>query len=307
VVGLGCNNLGRPGSLTVDELGTRAVVDAALDVGITLFDVADVYGTPRGRSEELLGEALVGRREQAIVATKFGADMDEVGPAYDAKGSRRYIRLAVEASLRRLRTDWIDLYQLHRPDPATPIAETLGALDDLVRDGLVRYVGHSNLVGWQIADLAWTARSLGLTAPVSAQNRYSLLEREVEREVVPACERFGVGLLPYFPLASGLLTGKYSAGAPAPERSRLAARAQLLADAPWPRIESLRSLAKESGVELLDVAIGGLAAQPAVSSVIAGATTPDQVRANAAAGAWRPSPDELAAIDEASPAARPRP
>ncbi len=302
VVGLGCNNLGRPGTPTVDELGTRAVVDAALDAGITLFDVADAYGSPRGRSEELLGDALAGRRDQAIVATKFGVDMAGVnGPAYEARGSRRYIRQAVEASLRRLRTDWIDLYQLHRPDPLTPIAETLGALDDLVRDGLVRYVGHSNLAGWQIADLAWTARSLGLTPPVSAQNQYSLLERTVEREVVPACERFGVGMLPYFPLASGLLTGKYSADTPPPPGSRLASRSALLADAPWSRIEALRSLAKESGVELLDVAIGGLAAQPTVASVIAGATTPAQVRANAEAGSWHPTPEDLSAIDAACP------
>jgi len=305
LVGLGCNNLGRPGTATVDEMGTRAVVDAALDSGITLFDVADVYGSPRGRSEELLGDALAGRREQAIIATKFGMGMAGAnGPDFDARGSRRYIRLAVEASLRRLRTDWIDLYQLHRPDPTTPIEETLSVLDDLVRDGLVRYLGHSNLTGWQIADLAWTARSHGLTAPVSSQNNYSLLERDVEREVVPACERFGLGLLPYFPLASGLLTGKYSADAPPPERSRLAGRDRLLADAPWPRIEGLRSLAKRAGVTMLDVAIGGLAAQPAVASVIAGATRPDQVRANAAAGAWRPSPEELAAIDEVCSPAR---
>lgn len=296
-VGLGCNNLGRPGTATVDELGTRALVDAALDTGITLFDVADVYGTPRGRSEELLGEALLGRRDNAIIATKFGAPMAAAGPDYEARGSRRYLRQAVEASLRRLRTDWIDLYQLHRPDPLTPIAETLGALDDLVRDGLVRYVGHSNLVGWQIADMAWTARSLGLTAPVSAQNEYSLLKREVEREVVPACERFGLGMLPYFPLASGLLTGKYSASQPPPSGSRLANRESVLADAPWPRIEALRSLAKESGVTMLDLAMGGLAAQPTVSSVIAGATTPEQVRANAAAGSWEPTPDQLTALN----------
>jgi aryl-alcohol dehydrogenase-like predicted oxidoreductase len=305
VVGLGCNNLGRPGTATVDDMGTRAVVDAALDSGITFFDVADVYGAPRGRSEELLGDALAGRREQAIIATKFGASMSGVnGPDFEARGSRRYIRLAVEASLRRLRTDWIDLYQLHRPDQQTPVEETLSALDDLVHEGLVRYVGHSNLTGWQIADLAWTARSRGYPAPVSAQNNYSLLERGVEREVVPACERFGVGLLPYFPLASGLLTGKYSAEGAPPERSRLAGRERILADAPWSRIEALRAVADKAGVTMLDVAIGGLAAQPTVCSVIAGATTPDQVRANAAAGAWNPTPAELAAIDEACPPSR---
>lgn len=302
VVGLGCNNLGRPGTATADLDGTKAVVDAALDSGITFFDVADSYGSPRGRSEELLGEALAGRREQAVIATKFGMDVGGAnGPDFDARGSRRYIRRAVESSLRRLGTDWIDLYQLHRPDPLTPIEETLSTLADLVREGLVRYVGHSNLAGWQIADMAWTARSLGLPAPVSAQNNYSLLERGVEREVVPACERFGLGLLPYFPLASGLLTGKYSADSPPPQRSRLAAREGVLADAPWPRIEALRSFATKAGVTMLDVAIGGLAAQATVASVIAGATTPDQVRANAAAGSWTPSPDELATIDDLCP------
>jgi len=305
VVGLGCNNLGRPGTGTVDERGTRAVVDAALDSGIVLFDVSDTYGSPRGHAEELLGDALAGRRERAIVATKFGMDMGGAnGPDFDARGSRRYVRLAVAASLRRLRTGWIDLYQLHRPDPLTPVEETLGTLADLVREGLVRYVGHSNLTGWQIADMAWTARSLGLPAPVSAQNRYSLLERDAEREVMPACERFGLGVLPYFPLSSGLLTGKYSAKAPPPAGSRLAGRERMLADAPWPRIDALRSVAERAGVTMLDLAIGGLAGQPAVTSVIAGATTPEQVRANATAGSWRPSPEELAAIDAVCPPSR---
>lgn len=302
VVGLGCNNLGRPGTATEDAPGTRAVVDAALEAGVTLFDVADVYGSPRGRSEELLGEALAGRREQAIIATKFGAPMNGAnGPDFDARGSRRYVRRAVESSLRRLRTDWIDLYQLHTPDAGTPIEETLSALDDLVRDGLVRYVGHSNFTGWQVADADWTARSRGFTRFVSAQNHWSLLERDVEREVVPACARFGLGMLPYFPLASGLLTGKYSADAPPPAGTRLASNAQRLAAAPWDRIEALRTVAEKAGVTMLDVAIGGLAAQPTVSSVIAGATTPDQVRANAAAGAWEPDEDALAAIDAAAP------
>jgi aryl-alcohol dehydrogenase-like predicted oxidoreductase len=240
-----------------------------------------------------------------VIATKFGADMSGAnGPDFDARGSRRYLRRAVQASLRRLGTDWIDLYQLHVADPLTPVEETLSALDDLVRDGLVRYLGHSNLAGWQIADLAWIARSGGLAAPISAQNHYSLLERGVEREVVPACERFGLGLLPYFPLASGLLTGKYAAGAAPPPGSRLAGRERLLAEAQWPRIEALRALAGQFGVSLLDLAIGGLAAQPAVASVIAGATTPEQVRANSTAGSWRPSPEELAAIDGACPPGR---
>lgn len=303
-VGLGCNNLGRPGTATAEEPGTKAVVDAALDAGITLFDVADAYGSPRGRSEELLGAALTGHRDRAVIATKFGTDMGGAnGPDFGARGSRRYIWRAVESSLRRLRTDWIDLYQLHRPDPVTPIEETIGALDDLVRSGKIRYWGHSNLPGWQIADVTWTARSAGRNTPVSAQNHYSLLEREVEREVVPACERFGLGLLPYFPLASGLLTGKYSADSAPPQRSRLAGRKRMLDEAPWERIEALRAFAERSGASMLDVAVGGLAAQPVVASVIAGATTPTQVKANAAAGGWRPTQDQLNEIDKICPPA----
>jgi aryl-alcohol dehydrogenase-like predicted oxidoreductase len=305
VVGLGCNNLGRPGTATETLAGARAVVDAALDAGITLFDVADVYGAPRGRSEELLGKALAGHRDRAVIATKFGMDMQGAnGADHDARGSRAYVRRAVESSLRRLGTDWIDLYQLHRPDPATPLAETLSALDDLVTAGKVRYVGHSNLAGWQLADAAWTAQWHRLTAPVAAQNHYSLLEREAEREIVPACRRFGVGLLPYFPLANGLLTGKYGAGAAAPAGSRLAGRQRLLAEAPWDRIEALRSYAKERELAMTTVAIGWLAAQPAVGAVIAGATSPDQVLVNTAALGWRPTPADLVAIDEICPPGR---
>ncbi|MCP2270470.1 putative oxidoreductase [Actinokineospora diospyrosa] len=297
-VGLGCNNLGRPGTAAESLAGSRELVAAALDAGVTLFDVADVYGAPRGRSEELLGQALVGRRERAVVATKFGLDMQGVnGPDFSARGSRRYVRRAAETSLRRLGTDWIDLYQLHRPDPGTPIEETLSALDDLVRDGLVRYAGVCNLPAWQLADVCWTARTEHVGPVVSAQNHYSLLERDVEREVVPACLRFSVSLLPYFPLANGLLTGKYARGEEPPAGSRLAGRQRLLADAPWDRIEKLRAFADERGISMTTLAIGWLAAQPTVGSVIAGATTPEQVTANAAAANWRPSPDELVAID----------
>lgn len=304
-VGLGCNNLGRPGTATESLDGTRAVVDAALDAGITLFDVADAYGAPRGRSEELLGQALAGKRDRAQIATKFGMDMHGAnGPDFGVRASRTYVRRAVESSLRRLGTDWIDLYQLHRPDPATPLAETLAALDDLVTAGKVRYVGHCNLAGWQVADAAWTAHQGNLTVPVSAQNHYSLLEREAEREIVPACRRFDVGLLPYFPLANGLLTGKYGAGAAAPEGSRLAGRQRLLADAPWDRIEALRTYAKDRDIPMATVAIGWLTAQPVVGSVIAGATSPEQVLANAAAPEWRPSPEDLAALDEICPPGR---
>lgn len=302
-VGLGCNNLGRPGTATESLEGAREVVGAALDSGITFFDVADVYGAPRGRSEELLGQALAGRREHAIIATKFGMDMQGGnGPDFTARGSRRYVRRAVESSLRRLGTDWIDLYQLHRPDPLTPIEETLSVLDDLVREGKIRYVGHCNLAGWQIADAAWTASSSGLTTTVSAQNHYSLLAREAEREVIPACKRFGIGLIPYFPLANGLLTGKYRQGQEPPAGSRLAGRDRMLVDAPWERIERLRAFADERGLPMTAVAVGWLAAQEVVGTVISGATTADQVRMNAAAGQWRPTADELAEIDAICPA-----
>jgi aryl-alcohol dehydrogenase-like predicted oxidoreductase len=298
VVGVGCNNFGR----RMDDSLVDQVVHTALDLGINLFDTADVYG-PYGRSEELLGAALGNRRDEAIIATKFGGDMNGAnGPDWDARGSRRYIHRAVEASLRRLGTDAIDLYQIHEPDPATPIAETLDALDDLVRAGKVRYLGHSNFAGWQVADAAWTAEHRGSTPFVSAQNEYNLLDRTVEAELVPACQRFGLALLPYFPLASGLLTGKYRRGQEAPPGSRLAREnfAPQLATAPWAVIERLAEYADKRGLTLLDIAIGGLAAQPAVASVIAGATSPDQVRANAAAAGWEPSLAELKELKEAT-------
>jgi aryl-alcohol dehydrogenase-like predicted oxidoreductase len=304
-VGLGCNNLGRPGTATESPDGTKMVVDAALDAGISLFDVADVYGAPRGRSEELLGRALGSRRDRAVIATKFGVDMQGAnGPDFGARTSRRYVQRAVESSLRRLGTDWIDLYQLHRPDPATPLAETLSALDDLVTSGKVRYVGHCNLAGWQVADAAWTARHGNISVPVSAQNHYSLLEREAEREIVPACERFDVSLLPYFPLANGLLTGKYLRGAKPPEGSRLAGRQRLLADAPWDRVEALRGFAKERDLDMATVAIGWLVSRPTVGSVIAGATSPEQVAANAAAADWTPTEADAVRIDEICPPGR---
>ncbi|MGY3517119.1 aldo/keto reductase [Micromonospora sp. PTRAS2] len=297
VVGIGCNNFGRK----LDLDGTRAVVDAALDAGITLFDTADIYGEPQGASEELLGQALKGRRDEVVLATKFGMDMHGAnGADFGARGSRRYIARAVEASLRRLGTDHIDLYQMHEPDPGTPVDETLAALDDLVRAGKVRYLGNSNFAGWQIADADWVASSNGHTRFVSAQNHYSLLERGVEAEVIPACERFGLGMLPFFPLANGLLTGKYQRGEAAPAGSRLSGGgryAERLAAARWDTIEAIGAYAAERGLTMLQVAIGGLAARPAVTSVIAGATTPEQVRANAGAGVWQPDDDDLAALD----------
>ncbi len=296
VVGLGTNNLG----MKLDMDGSREVVHAALDEGITLFDTADAYGA----SEERLGELLEGTRDDVILATKFGSDArargNDNGEDWGARGSRRYIVKAVEASLRRLRTDWIDLYQMHRPDEATPIEETLSALDDLVRAGKVRYLGSSNFSGFQIADAEWTSRTRGLERFVSAQNEYSWLERGIEADVVPALEHYGIGLLPYFPLASGLLTGKYRRGEAAPEGSRIQAwgRESALTDEAFDVVEALEEFARKRDISLLDVAMGGLAAQPAVASVIAGATSREQVAKNVAAGNWQPSLADLAELDE---------
>src|SRR3954471_2569220 len=278
-VGLGTNAFGA----RIDAEQSRAVVDAALDAGVTLFDTADTYG--RGASEEVLGGALGKRRDDIVLATKFGMDMGGAnGPDWGARGSRRYIRLAVEASLRRLRTDWIDLYQYHAPDGVTPLEETVTALDELVQEGKVRYVGSSNLAAWQVADADSFARHAGTTRFVSAQNGYSLIDRTVERELTPACVEHGVGILPYFPLANGLLTGKYRRGEAAPEGTRMADRIDSVRDRTFDRVEAFETYAQERGIGLLDVAIGGLAAQRAVGSVIAGATKAEQVAANAAAG-----------------------
>ncbi|WP_375475318.1 aldo/keto reductase [uncultured Jatrophihabitans sp.] len=298
VVGLGTNNLG----MKLDMADSREVVHAALDEGVTLFDTADSYGA----SEARLGELLAEIRDDVVIATKFGGDVraraggSDNGEDWGARGSRRYIRRAVESSLRNLRTDWIDLYQLHRPDPATPIEETLSALDDLVREGKVRYLGSSNFAGWQVADAEWVSRTRNLERFVSAQNQYSWLERGIEADLVPALEHYDIGLLPFFPLASGLLTGKYRRGedAPANSRIKLWGREAALTDEVFDLLEALGSFAKERGVELLDIAMGGLAAQPAVSSVIAGATSAEQVRRNVAAGTWSPSQADLAELAE---------
>ncbi|HEX6931088.1 MAG TPA: aldo/keto reductase [Streptosporangiaceae bacterium] len=294
VVGLGCNNFGG----RLDLAGTRAVVDAAIDCGITLLDTADTYGGG-GRSEELIGEVLAGRRDQVVLATKFGhqaADM-AYGPAAGAKGGRTYIRRAVEQSLRRLRTDYIDLYQIHTPDRETPIAETLEALNELVTDGKVRYLGHSNFAGWQLAEAACLADKQGCVPFVSAQNHWSLLERAVEAEVVPAARRFGVGVLPYFPLANGLLTGKIRRGQPAREGTRLAGRDSYVTEAKLDIVEALAGWADAHGVSLLTVAMSCLSAQPGCGSVIAGAMSPEQVKANADTAEWIPSAEELAEVD----------
>jgi aryl-alcohol dehydrogenase-like predicted oxidoreductase len=287
VVGLGCNNFGR----RVDLEGTRAVVDAALDEGVTFFDTADVYG--RGSSEEFLGEVLDGRREQVVLATKFGMDMgDGKGP----RGSRDYIRQAVEGSLRRLRTDVIDFYWYHRPDGETPIADTLQALDELVRAGTVRAIGASNFSAEQIDEADTVARERGLARFAAVQNVYSLLVREAERDVLPACERLGLGFVPYFPLASGLLTGKYRRGQPGPTGARLSGRDEIASNDHFDLVEDLERYARERGLSSLEVAIGGLLSRRVLSSVIAGATKPEQVRANAAAGRWTPGAEDLAAL-----------
>jgi aryl-alcohol dehydrogenase-like predicted oxidoreductase len=289
VVGLGCNNFGG----RVDLEGTRAVVDAALEAGVTFFDTADVYGN-KGGSEQFLGEVLEGRRDRVLLATKFGGDM---GDGTEARGSREYIREAIAGSLQRLRTDYVDLYQYHSPDGVTPFEETFGALDELVREGKVRYVGHSNLEPAEVEQVDSFARANGGARPVSAQNRYSLLHREAEEELLPVCERLGLGVLPYFPLASGLLTGKYRRGEERPPGTRLSGRDEVFTEETFDRLEVLESYAAEHGVSMLHIAIGGLLAHPAVSSVIAGATKPEQVRANVAAAEWEPSPSDVAAVD----------
>jgi aryl-alcohol dehydrogenase-like predicted oxidoreductase len=296
LAGLGCNNFGG----RIDADATRSVVAAALDVGITLFDTADIYGSHR--SEELLGAALGSHRDEVVLATKFAMPMGD-GP-YSAGGSRRYVMRAAEASLRRLGTDYIDLYQMHTPDPTTPIEETLDALNDLVRQGKVRYLGSSNFTGWQIADADWTARSRGFERFLCAQNEWSLLRRAVEREVVPACKHFGMSVLPYFPLAGGALTGKYRRGEPAPAGTRLVAdNGRWLTDANFTRIEALTAFAGDHGHTVGELAQAWLASQSVVCSVISGATRPEQVRENAAAIEWHLSADDIRAVDAALAAA----
>ncbi|WP_108250501.1 aldo/keto reductase [Planctomonas deserti] len=297
-VGIGCNNFGRAKTASESAEGTRAVIDAAIHAGITFFDTADIYGATPGLSETLMGEALQGKRDEIVLATKFGMDMRGAnGPDWGARGSRRYVRRAVESSLRRLRTDWIDLYQLHQPDPNTPIEETLDVLDDLIAEGKVRYIGHSNLAGWQIADADHVARLGAHPRFISAQNEYSLLARNAEEEVLPAVRHFGLGFLPYFPLYNGLLTGKYSReGGPADGRL-VTAKPHLLADAPWDVLDAYRAFCDARGISMLTATFAWLLAQPSLTSVIAGASRPEQATGNAeAAAAWTPSPDEVAEI-----------
>jgi aryl-alcohol dehydrogenase-like predicted oxidoreductase len=292
-IGLGCNNFG----MRIDQDATNDVIDAAIENGVTFFDTADVYGG-RGRSEEMMGVALKGKRHQVVLATKFASPM---GDTPDKRGgSRRYIMEAVEASLKRLQTDYIDLYQMHQPDADTPIEETLSALDDLVTQGKVRYIGNSNFTGWMIADADWTSKNERYARFVSAQNNYSLLERRVEHEVTPACAKFGLGMLPYFPLASGMLTGKYKRNEAPAEGTRMAAwgpRAQAaLSDKNFDKVEALEGWAAERGHNLLELAFAWLLGHQVVSSVIAGATRPEQVKANAATAAWKLTPQEVAEV-----------
>jgi len=286
VVGLGCNNFGG----RIDEAASRAVIDAALDAGVTFLDTADIYGN-KGGSEEIIGRALEGRRDEVVLATKFGHDL---GDGETARGARPYIRKALDASLRRLRTDRIDLYQYHRPDGVTPLEETLEALHELVQEGTVRAIGSSNFTAAMVEEASAIAAERGLTPFVTEQSQYSWLRRGAEDELLPASRRLGVAFIPYFPLASGLLTGKYAKGEPAPPGTRLHGRE--IAEEDLDAVDRLQEFAERLGVSLLEVAIGGLAAVPGVGSVIAGATSPEQVRANAAAGAWEPDEDTLAEL-----------
>jgi aryl-alcohol dehydrogenase-like predicted oxidoreductase len=288
VVGLGCNNFGR----RTDVAGTRAVIDTAIADGVTFLDTADIYG-PTGLSEEHLGEVLQGRRDQVILATKFGMDMhDGKGP----RGSRGYVMDAIEASLRRLQTDAVDYYWYHQPDGETPIEETLGALQELVTAGKVRAIGASNFTGDQLREAAEVAARDGLTPFTAVQNEYSLLVRGDDDDALPACRELGIGYVPFFPLASGLLTGKYRRGEPGPVGSRLSGRDQIATPAQFDLLEALESYAAARGVSMLDVAIGGLLADETITTVIAGATRPDQVDANATAARWIPAGDDLTAL-----------
>lgn len=308
-VGLGCNNFGRAGTRTETLEGTRDVLDAAIDAGVTFLDTADMYGKDPGLSETLMGEALRGRRDRVVLATKFGHPGREMGyPPSGAKASRAYVRRAVEASLTRLQTDWIDLYQLHVPDDGTPMDETLDALADLVRAGTVRYIGHSNFSGWQIAEAHFTALMRHGVPYVSAQNQYSLLARGAERDVLPAAERYGLGFFPYFPLHNGLLTGKFTRDAAPADTRIMRQRPHLYEDAPWGALEAFQAFCDERGVTMLEATFGWLLSRPALSSVIAGATSPEQVRANAAAAtAWEPTPADLEIVDGLFPPPEPAP
>lgn len=288
VTGLGANNFGRRNT----PAETMEIVDAALDLGINLIDSADAYG--QGQSEEILGDVLKGRRHRVVLATKFG--IWQPGPIRSG-GSRHYIMSAVEASLRRFKTDYIDLYQLHRPDPLTPIEETLSAMSDLVQAGKVRYIGTSNFEGWQIAEAEWVARMIHTERFISAQNEYSLLIRDLEAQVIPACQKYGVGIIAFRPLAHGWLTGKYVRGEPIPVGTRLGWRGDSKEDADFDVVDRLKEFAQERGVSLLDMAMSYPLWNPAITTVIVGATSVEQIRSNVAAIEWRPPAADRAALE----------
>ena len=294
LVGIGCNNFGG----RADAETSKKVLRKALDLGITLFDTADTYGN-RGGSETIMGDYLGEERKNIVLASKFGWQMDDEG--IKKGGSRRYIMQAVHDSLKRLKTDYLDLYQFHRPDPDTPIEETLRTMNDLIRQGMVRYIGCSNMPAWQVADAHWTAKSLGLEGFASCQDEYSLLVRKVEPELLPAIRRYGMGLLPYFPLASGLLTGKYQGGTK-PEGARLSKSQQLadqyMTDQNLATVDRLEAFAQARGHTLLELAFSWLAANPSISSVIAGATRPEQLEQNVGAVNWKMTAEELAEVDK---------
>jgi aryl-alcohol dehydrogenase-like predicted oxidoreductase len=293
-VGLGCGSFGRRpdevGRALINESRAKATIEAALDEGVTLFDTSDSYGD----CEPILAKYLGRHRDDVILATKFGNRVGDLGNDFGARGSRRYIRRAVERSLKRLNTDWIDLYQMHSPDPQTPIEETLSTLSDLVHEGKIRYIGSSNLPAWAIADAEWTSRTAGLERFVSAQNHYSLIARGIEGDVVPACDKYGIGMITLRPLGEGLLTGKYRRNGPAPDSTR---KPRALGEATFDVIESLERFAADRGIGILDVALGGLAAQSGVASVIA----------NVAAGTWKPTAEDLAEIDALTKTSQPWP
>jgi aryl-alcohol dehydrogenase-like predicted oxidoreductase len=297
-VGLGCNNFGRAESASQTQQGTNEVIYQAIDSGITFFDNADIYGFAHGLGETLMGNALKGRRDDIVLATKFGMDMAGTnGADWGARASRRYIRRAVEASLTRLQTDWIDLYQMHEPDGVTPVQETLSTLDDLITEGKVRYIGHSNLAGWQIADAEYTAELYGHPKFVSAQNEYNLLSRGAETEVLPAVNAYGLGFLPYYPLHNGILTGKYTrSGGPTDARVTVR-KPHLMNQVNWRAMEEYQLFCDERAVNMVEATFAWMLAQEGVASVIAGANTPEQVAANASASGWAPSREDLATID----------
>lgn len=296
-LGIGASTFGRSGMIATSQKAVDEIVGRALDLGITYFDIADVYGDTPGLSETLLGNALGARRDDVVIGSKFGGSLRGLaGSDWGVRGSRRYIRRAVEGSLTRLKTDWIDLYQIHMPDPVTPIEETLSALDELIKEGKIRYAGSSNFAAWQVSDAEYTARINGLTRFISATSEYNLLWREPERELLPALTAYGIGYIPYFPLQNGLLTGKYRRGFAPPDAKITNLKAHLLREAPWDALERYSEFARERGVTETALALGWLLAQPSVATVIAGVTRPEQLDENLAATRWKPTADDVAAL-----------